>query len=198
MSILHLEVCPICGANYSLERQATKSGGLSQITYVCSECDSVLLWLGDDLWLQGDRWAYQKVGREDRASLLHASLTVEELRQLASQGPPSDDSKAPASTAWQASENGWEAVPTDEDGPQELSGPGQETAVREGDAWFEEPPLAPAREAEVSAEYEWLEVRPAGPAENDVALAKDDWFQEPSSEPDEGAWSEGPITVPFD
>lgn len=206
MSVLHLEVCPICGANYSLVREATKSGGLSQITYVCSECDSVLLWLGDDLWLQGDRWAYQKVGREDRASLLHASLTVEELRQLANQGPPSDNSKAPATTAWQASENGWEAVPTDEGGPQEPAvGPGQETAAPGRDAWFEEPPMAPAREAEVSAEYEWLDVQPAGPVGDDVALTQDDWFQEPSSEPEAGpgtatqdAWSESPAGVPVD
>jgi hypothetical protein len=200
MSVLHLEVCPICGANYGLVRQATRSGGLSQITYVCSECDSVLLWLGDDLWLQGDRWAYQKVGRDDRASLLHASLTVEELRQLANQGPPSGGDEAPVASAWQASENGWEAVPTEEGGPQEpAAGPGQEAAVPGGDAWFEEPPMAPAREAEVSAEYEWLDVQPADLAENDAALTQDDWFQEPSSEPAAGAgiaaqdaWSEPP------
>lgn len=180
MSVLHLEVCPICGAKYSLVRQTSKSGGSSQISYACSKCDSVLLWLGDDLWLQADRWAYQKVGREDKAYLLHASLTVEELRQLASQAQPKAHDEAPAASVWQASESGWEAVPTEEEGPEEpLAGPEGVPEPLDQGAWNQVSEVGPASEAEVSAEYEWLDAPQASRSRDDAAPVDDDWFQEP-------------------
>jgi len=204
MSVLHLQVCPICGAEYSLVRQTSKSGGLSQISYVCSECDSVLLWLGDDLWLQADRWAYQKVGREDRAYLLHASLTVEELRQLANQAQPEIRGEAPAASAWQASENGWEAVPVEEEWPEESAvGPEAVPEILAQDAWYQAPAMGPASEAEVSAEYEWLDAPKASRSGDDTARADDDWFQEPVAAAtgvagiaEKNAWFEDPAAFP--
>jgi hypothetical protein len=40
------------------------------IWYECPECSSALMWLG------GDRWVYQQVGRTDRHYLANALTTV--------------------------------------------------------------------------------------------------------------------------
>jgi hypothetical protein len=61
--------------------------GRSHEWYECAECGSALLWLGDD------QWAYQKVGREDRADLLKKPLSEEELRALLPE--PQDIAPAP-------------------------------------------------------------------------------------------------------
>jgi hypothetical protein len=96
MAVLDLLACPICQAQTSLARQNTKTEGRSRITYECLECGSVVLWLGDDLWLSADRWAYQKVGRKEMAHLLRRSMTVDELRKLADRKPAAGDGKRPA------------------------------------------------------------------------------------------------------
>jgi hypothetical protein len=43
----------------------------------------MLLWLGDDLWLQSDRWAYQYVARLDKQHLQYRPLSVAELQEMA-------------------------------------------------------------------------------------------------------------------
>jgi hypothetical protein len=88
MPVLHLPVCPICGAHNSLVRQVPDPSLRARTTYTCWECGSVLGWLGDELWVQSDRWAYQRVTREDKQYLLHRPLSVEDLHQLADTVPP--------------------------------------------------------------------------------------------------------------
>ena len=90
MPVLHLPVCPICGANNSLVRQVPDPSLRARTTYTCWECGSVLGWLGDELWVQSDRWAYQRVTRESKQYLLHRPMSVEELHQLADSIPPAD------------------------------------------------------------------------------------------------------------
>ena len=90
MPVLHLPACPICGAKDSLVRQVLDKTTRTRSAYACWECGSVLAWLGDDLWAQSDRWAYQHVGREDKRHLLHRPLRVDELHQLADSVPRAD------------------------------------------------------------------------------------------------------------
>ncbi len=76
MSILNLRACPICYEKDSLSRQEMDRAGIPFCWYQCHECHSVLLWLGRD------HWAYQKIGREDKAYLLKQPLTVDMLQAL--------------------------------------------------------------------------------------------------------------------
>jgi hypothetical protein len=76
MSELNLPACPICLAKDSLSRQTLEREGKPFIWHACAECESVLLWLGDD------QWAYQKVGREDKTYLLKQPMTTSDLREL--------------------------------------------------------------------------------------------------------------------
>jgi hypothetical protein len=110
MTALDLTVCPICREEYSLRRQTARREGRTQITYACVECGSVLLWLGDDLWLEADRWAYQKVGCEEKAYLLHRTLTVDELRDLASSEAAEEPGVADAAPRYPA-DQGYRAKP---------------------------------------------------------------------------------------
>jgi hypothetical protein len=73
---LSLPACPICHAEDSLTPETMESAGQPFTWYECQECDSVLLWMGDD------RWAYQKIAREDKAYLLKQPMTERELREL--------------------------------------------------------------------------------------------------------------------
>jgi hypothetical protein len=82
MALLDLEACPICRTRGSLSRQTVEKEGRPYIFYECAECGSVLLWLGQDLWWTKDRWAYQKVGREDKVHLLKRPLTADDLWAL--------------------------------------------------------------------------------------------------------------------
>jgi hypothetical protein len=88
MAVLDLAACPICQARDSLERQTTQLESRTHVTYECLECGTSLVWLGDDMWLEADRWSFQKVGRPERADLLYRSLTVAELRTLTGEKPP--------------------------------------------------------------------------------------------------------------
>ena len=88
MAVLDLAVCPICQARDSLERQTTQLENRTHVTYECLECGTLLAWLGDDMWLEADRWSFQKVGRPEGADLLYRSMTVAELRKLAGEKPP--------------------------------------------------------------------------------------------------------------
>jgi hypothetical protein len=98
MSVLDLRRCPICRAESSLVRQTIKLKGERHVAYECLECNSQLLWLGDDLWLQADRWAYQKIGRSEMEYLLQRSMTADELRALASgKIAPGDGKRKPQS-----------------------------------------------------------------------------------------------------
>ena len=104
MSELDLSRCPICQTSRRLARQAREVQGKSFIWFECSECSSVLMWLGRD------RWVYQKIGRADRQYLLKRPLTTVELQALsvattqpsvapnysAAQEPPPDTYSAPA------------------------------------------------------------------------------------------------------
>jgi hypothetical protein len=76
MSELSLSICPICHAQGTLSHEKMEVRGRSHEWYECTECGSALLWLGDD------QWAYQKVGREDKAHLLKKPMTEEELLAL--------------------------------------------------------------------------------------------------------------------
>jgi hypothetical protein len=100
MAVLDLAACPICQAEHSLARQTTTVEGRSHVTYECLECGSVVAWLGDDLWLEADRWAFQEIGREEMAHLLHRSMTAGELQELASREPPTSSRPLRAPFAW--------------------------------------------------------------------------------------------------
>ncbi len=76
MSELSLSSCPICLSEDNLSRQTIERDNRLFLWHECSECGSVLLWMGDD------QWAYQKIGREDKAHLLKQSMTVAELTAL--------------------------------------------------------------------------------------------------------------------
>ena len=73
---LDLSRCPVCQTSHRLVRQMREVQGQHFIWYECPECDSALLWLG------GDRWVYQKVGRTDRQYLIKRPLTTVELQAL--------------------------------------------------------------------------------------------------------------------
>jgi hypothetical protein len=88
MSVLDLTRCPICHAPGSLARQTTQLETRAHVTYECLVCGTLLVWLGDEMWLEADRWSFQQVGRPERADLLYKSMTVAELRRLAGDQPP--------------------------------------------------------------------------------------------------------------
>jgi len=73
---LELSRCPICQSSRGLIRQMREVQGQHFIWYECPECDSALMWLG------GDRWVYQKVGRTDKQYLAKRPLTTVELQAL--------------------------------------------------------------------------------------------------------------------
>jgi len=73
---LSLPACPICFAEDSLSRRTAKKDEQTFVWYECQECGSVLLWMG------GDRWAFQKVGQDEKAHLLKQPMTIAELRKL--------------------------------------------------------------------------------------------------------------------
>jgi hypothetical protein len=52
------------------------------------QCGTQLVWLGDEMWLEADRWSFQKVGLAERDDLLYRSMTAAELRKLAGEQPP--------------------------------------------------------------------------------------------------------------
>lgn len=84
---LNLPACPICQAQNSLSLETMDRAGKLFNWYECQACGSVLL------WLEEDRWAYQKIGREDQAHLLKQPLTATELVSLA--GEPGEFPAAP-------------------------------------------------------------------------------------------------------
>lgn len=88
MSTLDLPVCPICKVRESPVRQVERKEGRLLIQYECRNCGSVLVWLGDELWLNGNHWSYHKIGLQDQVHLLHQSFTPAELQQLAGVEPP--------------------------------------------------------------------------------------------------------------
>jgi hypothetical protein len=90
MAVLDLTRCPICHARDSLIRQTVQLESRTHVTYECQACGTLLAWLGDDMWLDADRWSFQKVGRPERADLLYRSMTVAELRNLAGEPIPAD------------------------------------------------------------------------------------------------------------
>jgi hypothetical protein len=106
MAVLDLVVCPICRARDSLARQTTQLESRIHVTYECQQCGTLLAWLGDEMWLEADRWSFQKVGLPERADLLYRSMTVAELRQLAGEKAPytappaSDTSQAIPPPVW--------------------------------------------------------------------------------------------------
>ena len=79
MSELSLATCPICHAQDSLSRETMERAGRPFTWYECRECGSVLLWMGED------RWAYQKLGREEKSHLLKQPLTLDDLQALLAQ-----------------------------------------------------------------------------------------------------------------
>jgi hypothetical protein len=76
MSQISLSTCPICHAQNTLSYERMEFKGRSHEWYECTECGSALLWLGDD------RWAYQKIGRQDMAHLLKEPMSEQELLAL--------------------------------------------------------------------------------------------------------------------
>jgi hypothetical protein len=79
---LELSRCPICQTSRQLVRQIREVQGQHFAWYECPECASVLMWLG------GDRWVYQTVGRTDRQYLLKRPLTTVELQALSVAATP--------------------------------------------------------------------------------------------------------------
>jgi hypothetical protein len=51
----------------------------------------MLVWLGDDLWLQSDRWAYQHIAYRDKQHLQYRPLSVAELNEMALEAGALDD-----------------------------------------------------------------------------------------------------------
>jgi hypothetical protein len=135
MPVLQLPACPICGAQDSLVRQVLDRAEHSRTAYGCWECSSVLVWLGDDLWLQSGRWAYQHVGRPEKRHLLHRPMTAAELQRLAESMP----GVHPRSEAGEGI--------TEIDGLE--AGPGEE--VVEAEVSESTPPPPPSEEARASA-----------------------------------------------
>ncbi|MGD8627293.1 MAG: FxLYD domain-containing protein, partial [Anaerolineae bacterium] len=85
--VLELPACPICGAAASLVRQVPDLANPNRTTYTCWECESVLVWMGEDLWLHDDQWVYQRIGRADKQYLASQPLTSSQLYDLARQAP---------------------------------------------------------------------------------------------------------------
>lgn len=111
MAVLDLSVCPICQARDSLARQATTVEGRSHVTYECLNCGSVVAWLGDDLWLEADRWAFQEIGQEEMAYLLHRSMTAAELKELAGREQRASSRSARVPFPWQGQQRELETTP---------------------------------------------------------------------------------------
>jgi hypothetical protein len=91
---LELSRCPICQTTRRLVRQMREVQGQHFIWYECPECGSALMWLG------GDRWVYQQVGRTDRQYLAKRSLTTVELQALSVANAP-----VTAAPAWPGDES---------------------------------------------------------------------------------------------
>jgi hypothetical protein len=83
--VLELPACPVCGAAASLVRQVPDLANPNRTTYTCWECESVLAWMGEDLWLHDDQWVYQYIGLSQKEYLLRQPLTSGELYDLAKQ-----------------------------------------------------------------------------------------------------------------
>jgi hypothetical protein len=103
MSVLDLPVCPICLARDSLSRKTMDQQEQSWVWYECQECRSALLWIGDD------QWAYQKVTREDKASLLKKPMTARELQDLLPlpEEAPADSSLETPVADWELKDWSW-------------------------------------------------------------------------------------------
>ena len=136
MAVLDLVACPICHARESLTRQTTQLESRTHVTYECLECGTLLVWLGDEMWLEADRWSFQKVGLPERAELLYRSMTVAELRKLA--GDQSPYTAAPGEdTGRELPPPTWiEMAPAQEEPfeealPEEYEGQAQPPAVQE-------------------------------------------------------------------
>lgn len=152
MAVLDLGACPICRAEYSLTRKTTKIEGRSQISYECIECGSVLLWLGGDLWLEADRWAYQKVGRADKEYLLQQTLTASDLQGMVSQDPVEIRGESRLVDSREVSSRDWEAGVVD-----------VEPAAPIEEEWYGGPPAWQNDDGVPSAEGEWSEGDPGDP-----------------------------------
>ena len=150
MAVLDLGACPICRAEYSLTRKTAKIEGHSQISYECIECGSILLWLGGDLWLEADRWAYQKVGREDKEYLLQQTLTASDLQKMISQDPAEIGGESRLLSSHEVSSREWEAGVVDV----------APTAPIE-EAWYRESPAWQSDDGVTSAEVMGLKDYPA-------------------------------------
>jgi uncharacterized protein YbaR (Trm112 family) len=167
MAVLDLVACPICKARDSLVRQTTELESRSHVTYECLQCGTLLVWLGDDMWLEADRWSFQKVGRPERADLLYRSMTVAELRKLAGEKPPRSVAGAEQESGQAAPPLTWvEITPVEDDepgaAPLAASGMAMAAGARgeaghaaTGEEWLEEPP------AEAVEEVQPVEAAPA-------------------------------------
>jgi hypothetical protein len=96
MSELDLPKCPICHAPDSLFRQSAEMQDRSFIWYECHECESILLSIGNE------RWAYQRIEKEDKLHLLKQAMTHSELQALvprAKNGVPEAQTTASSSTS---------------------------------------------------------------------------------------------------
>ena len=139
MAVLDLTRCPICQARDSLTRQTVQLESRTHVTYECQACGTLLAWLGDDMWLDADRWSFQKVGRPERADLLYRSMTVAELHKLAGEPIPADIPEVVKQAPQAKAPPVWIDLPPDQD----------ERAVEEPpEAGIEEPAAAEVGPAE--------------------------------------------------
>ena len=76
MPELSLPACPICFAKGSLLRQTMKKAEQEFLWFECGECGSMLVWMG------GNQWFYQKVGREDKVHLLKQPMVEADLQDV--------------------------------------------------------------------------------------------------------------------
>lgn len=148
MAVLDLTRCPICHARDTLMRQTVQLESRTHVTYECQACGTLLAWLGDEMWLEADRWSFQQVGRPERADLLYRSMTVAELRKLAGEPIPADIPEAVKLAPQAKAPPVWIDLPPDQD-----------------ERTVEEPPETESEEpagAEVDAAVDKLEVAAAG------------------------------------
>ena len=173
MSVLDLTRCPICHAPGSLARHTTQLETRAHVTYECLECGTLLAWLGDEMWLEADRWSFQQVGRPERADLLYRSMTVAELRKLAGDQPPASmpapigkDSQPKAPPVWI------------ELRPEETPPAGPEPAVRTKERPPVEPaPESPPEEAPPVGPPQAKEVEPELPARPTATNSMHGWWR---------------------
>lgn len=169
MSELSLSLCPICHAPNSLSRSQREVSGQAYVWYDCGECASALLWVG------GDQWIYQKIGRPEKEHLLKQLLSLDELESML---PVAQDDWP----AWLLRAEGEWADSQPQAGPEPDAPPVlDEWAELRPPAEFEgaeSPPAPDEWQIPRQPEDEWAALRPQSEPEFEAqqpSLVQDEW-----------------------